>query len=158
MIGHQTVYEKRAADGKTIISSKTVPVSSSNNHAMALTKNFNEVLYFQSLGGTTFKISASGGADLVAGSRVLEPSMYDWNKCPPSFIFNRLGIVAPENPEPNEAFRWYAAGDAPEIVRPNIGLTASPKLEAGNATQISAGVTKPAEDKQGFNALFAKKS
>ena len=159
VIGHQTVYEKRSSDGKTVLSSRTVPVSSSNNHAMALTKNFNEVLYFQALGPSTFKVSASGGADLVAGSRVLEPRVYDWDKCTPMSIMEKLGIHAPEQLERSEAFRWYAPGEVPEVKKPNIGVIGgAPKLDAENAKTISAGVTTTGETKPSASAFFAKKS
>lgn len=157
VIGHETTYEKRAADGKTIVWSKTVPVSSSNNHALTIGKNFNDVLRFRALSSTVFKIEASASSDSAGGSRALAPTTYDWAACPPEVLFKNLGVFAPEDLEPQTAFRWFAPGEVPEIRKPNIGMSGKPTLSAANAKPISVAVDKQADDKPAKPSLFAKK-
>lgn len=135
VIGHETVYEKRAKDQKTILSQKTQPISSSGPHATTLGKNFTDILYFQRMSDAAFYIHTGGTEDRVGGGRLMKPQNMKWDDCPPWLFTEALGI----KPDPNiksEAFVYYAPGEIPDAVNstPKIGLT---------PIMVSSIVTKP---------------
>lgn len=134
IIGHATVYEKRAKDGKTIISQETQPISSSGPHAKTLAKDFSDVLYFTRASETAYFINTGGAGDRVGGCRSIPPQNFQWDNLPPWSFTENAGIIGDMNKQ-SEAFVYYAKGVKPANAPvQQVGLLGSPKL----ATQTDA--------------------
>lgn len=134
IIAHATVYEKRSKDQKTIISQTTQPVSSSGPQARGLAKHFNDVYYFSRLNEVVYNINTGGAHDRVGGSRLFPAGIYEWEKFPPSKIFEMLKATASGEPSkgaiyiPKGAPQDTAAAQAVADILANQSSSAGPKL------------------------------
>ena len=109
VIGHETVYEKRTKDGKSIESSRTQIFSSSGPHARKMGKDFSDIFRFKFL-GPNVQISTHVENGVEGGSRLLPPSSFDWEKFSYAELLNRAGQKNISY-VPQTAFVCYEPGD-----------------------------------------------
>ena len=153
LIGHETVHEKRSADGKTVLSRTVQPLSSSNPHGSTIGKNFHDVLYFQRKTADKFIIDAGGSQTRMGGSRNLAPKIYNWEDCPPKVIFDKIHAV----PDPDaecRAFTWVDRGER-EAPKAPLGNQAAPSAAA--AKSITLGVAAVGGTDQKKPSFMVKK-
>lgn len=125
VIGHAYVYEKRAKDGKTIISQETLPISSSGPAGMKLAKHFSDVLFFEKLSETIVKIKTGGDSTRDGGSRLLAPATVDWDATGPELLLN--AVNAKSDGSPCNGAIWYATGtEADEATKAPPKVSAMP--------------------------------
>lgn len=80
MIAHQTMYEKRAADGKKVEWSRRVIKSTSGPHSMTIGDKFSDILYFINASAAVTKVETRAEKDAEGGSRIIPPDSYTWDK------------------------------------------------------------------------------
>lgn len=92
VIGHSYTYEKYRGQGKdrVLISSTVQPMSASGPHGGKLSRHFSDILFFEKLSESKFTISTGGGKDMVSGSRVMAPAVYDWQAFGPEKLFEAV--------------------------------------------------------------------
>lgn len=109
VVGHEGKHEKRSKDGKTILSSDIVPISSSGPHGAKLAKHFSDVLYFERVSETKVQIKVSGDFNRDGGSRLMPPGTHNWDDFSPQKLFDIVGAKA--TGEPCRGAVWYKSGD-----------------------------------------------
>lgn len=95
VIAHQTMYEKRSKDGKTVEMQRQQILSVSGNHAMTVPSKFSDILTFSQRAGI-FKISSIGDWDKDGGARVVPPNVYDWDKLQFVDVVKLAGNTVPD--------------------------------------------------------------
>ncbi len=144
VIGHATVYEKRAKDQKTIISQETQPISCSGPHAKTLAKDFSDVLYFTRASETAYFINTGGDKDRVGGCRSIAPQNFGWEQLPPWYFTESAGIIGDMNKQ-SEAFVHYPKGQKPASAPvQQVGLLqAKPAAAQTEAPKVLSALGKP---------------
>lgn len=130
VIGHKTVYEKRAKDQKTIEWTRQQIKSTSGPHSMTIGDMFSDILYFENVSSSMTKISTRADKDMEGGSRMIPPNIYDWNKLQFKDICAFAGINLPPESLPYLDFSVpkQTEGDKKEseqkaVIKSNAGLT-----------------------------------
>lgn len=152
VIGHQTMYEKRSKDGKTIESQRQQIVSSSGNNAMTLPKDFSDILTF-SVKKTMFKISTEAAEDADGGSRIVPPGVYDWNALQFADVcrYGSIPLPTEDNPYIDYSVPQVAAHSATHVqlgqAKPiQNAATAAPTVQGGvvptKTTTLKIGLDK----------------
>lgn len=153
VIGHETVYEKRSKDGKSVISQRTQPLSSSGPHGKQLAKEFSDVLRFYPIAKNNFQIQAFGTQDEDGGSRLVEPKLYPWNELQYRVLLEAANAVPPEYKK-QEAFISFDPGEELIMLKDLKSASNRPTL---NATNPRPAATVDAKKPSGLLALSAKK-
>ena len=104
IIGHETQYEKfkklpgKANENKRgpLEFSRRQPMSSSNPHGMSISRDFDNVFYMYAE-GRTFFLDTRGNKTEDAGSRIIPPDRYDWDKMTFGELATRANIPHPTN-------------------------------------------------------------
>lgn len=100
IIGHKTVYEKRAKDQKTIEWTRQQIKSTSGPHSMTIGDMFSDILYFENVSSSLTKISTRADKDMEGGSRMIPPDSYKWDDLQFKDICKFAGIKLPDKSLP----------------------------------------------------------
>lgn len=157
VIGHETVYEKRSKDQKTILSQTMQPISSSGPHAKTLGKDFTDILYFQRLSDAAFYINTGGDKDRIGGGRLMPPANYKWEDLLPAQFLEATGSKG-DPTKKSEAFVYYPPGTIPDTVTntPKVGLATTQSLTKPDAPKVLPAT--PASGSSLLASLAAKKT
>ena len=147
LIGHATQYEKYKKDSRNpkkqgeLEFSRRQPISTSNPHGMSVTGDFTDVFYFYAEHGK-FLISSEGDIEKEAGSRLVPPAKYDWDKL--QFVdLCRVGGI----PLPEKSADVFDFPVVPELMQPAAVVkptelpviqpqTSTDKVKTGNLTTL----------------------
>lgn len=131
IIGHETQYEKykklpgiQNKDKRGPLEfSRRQPMSSSNPHGMSISRDFDNVFYMYAE-GRSFYLDTRGNKNEDAGSRIIAPDRYDWDKLTFGELALRANVPAPKNVAPFDfpiVESMTLPGNKP--IKPGIGIT-----------------------------------
>jgi len=106
VVGHEQIWEKYKGQGRDrkVVGTYTQPYSSTGPHAQKLGKHFENVLHFYKLSDSAYRISTVGDDSTAAGSRLISPNRYEWDKITPNDLFEAVGSVATGAPNRGAVF------------------------------------------------------
>jgi len=141
VVGHETVYEKFKTDSngkRVIVSSDTIPISSTGPQGKKLGKHFNDVLRFYKLNDTAYRIDSAGGANIAGGSRLLPPKQYKWEEVTPQLLFEAVGAKAdPHSKFDSAGAVWIKPGETIAQIPVNqTGITPAAPSSPGTTSQV----------------------
>jgi len=162
VIGHVVNAEKRSADGKTIISSRKQPISSSNAHSLVLSKYFTDVYDF-SLAGSFTRIDTKASEVKEGGSRFIPPDIYTFENGPKRLLFcdliDKAKITSPGLKEwQSPAAIYYPAGVTPIIPGQNQAAPKPSVITTNSATPEKVELNTGLKPSGGLKSILSKKA